>query len=31
MSSDKESVSSIARNEKIPELPPNIIKDPMVL
>jgi len=31
LSSDKESVMSIARNEKLPELPQEIVKDPMIL
>lgn len=31
LSNDKESVLSVARNERIPELPQEIIKDPMIL
>ncbi len=31
LSNDKESVLAVARNERIPELPQEIIKDPMIL
>ena len=31
MSSNKEAVLSIARNERLPELPQEIVKDPMIL
>ena len=31
MSSNKEAVISIARNERLPELPQEIVKDPMIL
>jgi len=31
LSNDKESVLSVARNERLPELPQEIVKDPMIL
>jgi len=31
LSNDKESVMSVARNERLPELPQEIVKDPMIL
>lgn len=31
LSNDKESVLAVARNERIPEKPTEIIKDPMIL